>query len=326
MSSPAQLAAHRAVWSGVHGNKRLPKALVQDKLVAYFGSRGETVTELELVPDKDNLDAWRAEWDATLIDAEVSSAADRLKTIGWLESKGGLRGSVSAVTGSTNLARMALEAFESVGASVPPEGILALDRALAAKDSGEVVAQCTCVDAIGAIYLGKSKLEPESVAWIERSKASIDPDGTIDLCVMKEYSVQMQKTTSNMAERAFKTAVGTEKWYASTAALLDSMGLPKATHRLHKVVAQCRAQSHGDEALFRAFLHGYFFIDYLGRGLPEVLATASALVVISDPRKGQSKRMPSANTDYDMALSGLALSHGAAMGSLGAAPIDLGPS
>ena len=95
MSSPAQLAAHRAVWSGVHGNKRLPKALVQDKLVAYFGSRGETVTELELVPDKDNLDAWRAEWDATLLDAEITSAADRLKTIGWLESKGGLRGSVS---------------------------------------------------------------------------------------------------------------------------------------------------------------------------------------------------------------------------------------
>ena len=147
MSSPAQLAAHRAVWSGVHGNKRLPKALVQEKLVTYFGSRGETVTELELVPDKDNLEAWRAEWDATLKDAEITSAADRLKTIGWLESKGGLRGSVAAVTGSTNpLARMALEAFESVGASVPPEGILALDRALAAKDSGEVLAQCTCVD------------------------------------------------------------------------------------------------------------------------------------------------------------------------------------
>ena len=93
----------------MHGNKRLPKPLVQDKLVAYFGSRGETVTELELVPDRDNLDTWRAEWDATLVDAEITSAADRLKTIGWLESKGGLRGSVSAVTGSTNLARMALE-------------------------------------------------------------------------------------------------------------------------------------------------------------------------------------------------------------------------
>ena len=102
----------------------------------------------------------------------------------------------------------------------------------------------------------------------------MDADGTIDLCVMKEYSVQMKNTTSNMAERAFKTAAGTEKWYSSTAALLDSMGLPKATHRLHRVVAQCRAQAHGDEALFRAFLHGYFFVDYLGRGLPEVLAAS----------------------------------------------------
>ena len=60
---------------------------MQDKLVEYFGSRGEAVTELELAPDKDNLEAWCAEWDATLIDAKVESPADRLKTIGWLESK-----------------------------------------------------------------------------------------------------------------------------------------------------------------------------------------------------------------------------------------------
>ena len=109
------------LWSGVHGNKRLPKLLVQDLLVAYFGPRGEVVTELQLAPDKDNMETWHAEWDITLVDAKVKSPADRLKTIGWLESKGGPRGSVSAVTGSTNLARMALEAFESVGASVPPE-------------------------------------------------------------------------------------------------------------------------------------------------------------------------------------------------------------
>lgn len=50
---------------------------------------------------------------------------------------------------------------------IPPEGIIALDRAIAAKDSGEMLAQCTCVDTVGARYLGKSKLEPESIAWIE---------------------------------------------------------------------------------------------------------------------------------------------------------------
>ena len=307
MSSPAQIAAHRALWSGVHGNKRLPKTQVVDKAVEYYESRGEAVSVLQLDPDRENLDLWRAEWNATFIDMGVESPADILKAIGWLESRSGLRGSAATVTGSTNLARMALEAFESVGASVPPEGILALDRAIAVKDAGEVASQCTCVDTIGALYLGKSKLEPESIAWIERSKASIDVDGTIDLCVMAEYAKQMKQTTSNMAERAFKTAVGTEKWYASTAALLDSMGLPKATHRLHRVVAQCRAQSHGDDAMFRAFLHGYFFVDFLGRGMPSVLATASALVVIADPRKGMSMRLPSANTDYDMALSGFSL-------------------
>ena len=147
MSSPAQVAAHRALWSSTHGSKRLPKVLVQEKLVAYYESRGEAVTELNLTPETGFLDEWRLEWDATLKDAGIDSPADRLKTVGWIESKAGLRGSSNSVSGSTNLARLALEAFESVGADVPPEGILALDRAIAAKESGEVLAQCTCVDA-----------------------------------------------------------------------------------------------------------------------------------------------------------------------------------
>ena len=75
------------------GNKRLPKVLVQEKLVAYYESCGEAVLELDLTPDKDHLEAWRSEWDATFLDAGISSAADRLKTVGWLESKAASRSS-----------------------------------------------------------------------------------------------------------------------------------------------------------------------------------------------------------------------------------------
>ena len=91
MSSPAQVAAHRALWSSTHGSKRLPKVLVQEKLVAYYESRGEAVTELNLTPETGFLDEWRLEWDATLKDAGIDSPADRLKTVGWIESKAGLR-------------------------------------------------------------------------------------------------------------------------------------------------------------------------------------------------------------------------------------------
>ena len=84
MSSPAQVAAHRALWSGVHGNKRLPKEQVhEDKAVEYYESCGEAVSVLQLDPDKANLDLWRAEWNATFIDMGVKSPADILKAIGW---------------------------------------------------------------------------------------------------------------------------------------------------------------------------------------------------------------------------------------------------
>ena len=137
MSSPAQVAAHRALC---HFGRARTEANVcrrfSCKISSYSESRGEAVTELNLIPDKGFLEEWRLEWDATLKDAGIDSPADRLKTVGWIESKAGLRGSSNAVSGSTNLARLALEAFESVGADVPPEGILALDRAIAAKESG----------------------------------------------------------------------------------------------------------------------------------------------------------------------------------------------
>ena len=76
MSSPAQVAAHRALWSSTHGSKRLPKVLVQEKLVTYYESRGEAVTELNLTPETGFLDEWRLEWDATLKDAGIDSPAD----------------------------------------------------------------------------------------------------------------------------------------------------------------------------------------------------------------------------------------------------------
>ena len=56
------------------------------------------MSELQLDPDKDNLDLWRAEWNATFVDMGVKSPADILKAIGWLESRSGLRGSAATVT------------------------------------------------------------------------------------------------------------------------------------------------------------------------------------------------------------------------------------
>ena len=182
---------------------------------------------------------------------------------------------------------MAVEAFESAGTVISAEAVAALDREIVRTERGAATAQCTSIACTGAIYLGKARLEPESIEWMERARAAIDEDGTVDLTVMGEYSKQMKNTTSNMLERALNSDSAIEQWYLRTADLLDTMGLPKATHRLHRVVHQCRAQAHGDGSLFRAYLRGYFFVDFLGRGMPSVVAQASALIVLGDPKRGK---------------------------------------
>ena len=39
--------------------------------------------------------------------------------------------------------------------------------------------------------------------------------------------------------------------------------------------------------------------------MPSVVAQASALIVLGDPKKGQKKHVPSAPTPYDLALAGM---------------------
>ena len=86
--------------------------------------------------------------------------------------------------------------------------------------------------------------------FISSGLAALDGDafGVLDITTMKEYYTQMKETTSNMLERAMRTRDGFERWLPATTDLLESMRLSKAAQRLGRVVAQARAQAHGNEA------------------------------------------------------------------------------
>jgi hypothetical protein len=112
-----------------------------------------------------------------LEDAGIELKSDRVKTTAWLETKAGLRGSSVATSGASNVSKMAVEAFESAGTVVSAEAVAALDREIVRTERGAATAHCTSISCTGALYLGKARLEPESIEWLERARASIDEGG-----------------------------------------------------------------------------------------------------------------------------------------------------
>ena len=67
-----------------------------------------------------------------------------------------------------------------------------------------------------------------------------------------------------------------DRWLAKMVEKLQNAALPKAGLRLMQVVAQSSTQSGGNWNWKRAYLEGYFFDEYLGLGLPKLIASASA--------------------------------------------------
>ena len=57
------------MWAKRYGRHRLHPELVQAKLVAFFAGRGESVDELPLAVDKEDMEAWADEWRQRAADA-----------------------------------------------------------------------------------------------------------------------------------------------------------------------------------------------------------------------------------------------------------------
>ena len=104
--------------------------------------------------------------------------------------------------------------------------------------------------------------------------------GTINLVGRKSYRELHKTTTTKFSvltlERALKSEQLFDRWLAKMVEKLQNAALPKAGLRLMQVVAQSSTQSGGNWSWKRAYLEGYFFDEYLGLGLPKLIASASA--------------------------------------------------
>ena len=105
---------------------------------------------------------------------------------------------------------------------------------------------------------------------------------------MKSYG-KLQKSSELIGRITLRRALRSgdqrmfDEWLTDMTDMLHAKNKPKAAARLAKVVAHGRRQSfHVWEAL-REYLEGYFFKEFLGLGLPKVIASASALVCAGSP-------------------------------------------
>ena len=81
--------------------------------------------------------------------------------------------------------------------------------------------------------------------------------------------------------RALKSEARFPMWVVMTMEALSKAGMPLACVQLTKVLLQADKNAVGTWSVKAAYLHGYFFDEYLGIGMPQVTALNSALHAVA---------------------------------------------
>ena len=271
-------AALAAKLADVHGPYRV-HVTAREALVVYMAARGEGVPELPWDIDVSNESAWESRWTARLRAAGVADEADATDFIGWLRASNAP--AIGAAAQAAGLARTALRALETAGVVVTDVQRVAVERALAAAETGNSDEQCTSRRCAWMILTGEDA-SVEDASWWEAQFTELggSDGGTIIIVGRKSYRELHKTTTTKFAvltlERALRDERLFDRWLAKMVEKLQNAALPKAGLRLMQVVAQASTQSGGSWVWKRNYLEGYFFDEYLGLGLPKLMASASA--------------------------------------------------
>ena len=271
-------AALAAKLAEIHGPWRV-HVTAREALVVYLAARGEGVPELPWDIDSSNEAAWQSRWTSRLRAAGVADEADATDFIGWLRAANAP--ATGAAAQAAGPARAALRALESAGVVVTDVQKTAVERVLAAAESGNADEQCTSRRCAWMLLTGEDAGSEDAVWWEAQYGALGGSDGgTINIVGRKSYR-ELHKTTNTKfgvltLERALRDERLFDRWLAKMVEKLQNASLPKAGLRLMQIVAQASNQSAGNWQWKRSYLEGYFFEEFLGLGLPKLMASASA--------------------------------------------------
>jgi len=224
----------------------------------------------------------------------------------WMEIGAGLTTVAAPITAASGHAKASVEALEAMGTVLRPAEISAMERAMTVATASAHGKEYVSLKCICLLYMNTAVASEETITLWEASVAAMaGEEGVFDIRQCKQYTDMLKKSTINCLERALKSSSAWVEFQDAAPERFGVNALSSCTTRFAKIVGQARKQSWGQEALERLYLQYYFFGEFLGRGMPKVIALGAALVVLGNPQKAAAAMTatPTVITDYDSAIA-----------------------
>ena len=172
--------------------------------------------------------------------------------------------------------------MDANGYNVNPGVRADIEAAMAEADAGNEKEQCCCALAVWFIYFGRSPLQEETDWWNLQFHAGGGlSGGRVEITKCPSYMKIHQKAPASCLtlERALQKPSEDflTEWSMQTTESLNRSGLSKASAMLMRVLVKANRFGQGHWPRKRAYLHGYFFEEYTGLGLPADFAFQSAI-------------------------------------------------
>ena len=287
----AAVAALRAEFASEHGGVTLIPD-VQAALVSELAGSGEDLASCGLDVTWDDVQSWESVWATTLADAGRAKGRDKARFVQWAkartpdpvkvaaEAAAALLAGTSSAETSDTVGRL-IRRLEKGGTLIPDAAKAEMRKEFEDSRAGDYKRQCCCAKAVWIIYLGRMPTDAE-VAWWDREfqLSGGSSGGKIDITRADGYIKMHSKTMDGdvlTLSRALKHEAKFREWAVTTMDSLSHADLPLAAVQLTKVLTQAEQQSYGVWAVKSSYIHNYFFVEYLGVGLPEVTAINSAI-------------------------------------------------
>ena len=274
------------------------RPVVQAQLVQHFADMGEALAEAGLDVTKEDVEEWETIWKGTLSDAGVTQNRDVAIFLAW----GKAQCSVAARAGGQTIqtgpaadddvpsqdndpAARALRLLEGSGIVIPEDVRAKLVKDFKEIEAGSYSIQCCNAVTVFIIYLGRMPTGEEIKWWNRDYKLGGGANGgKIDITRSEGYVKMHNKTAAGdvlTLARALKQEERFSSWVVTTMEALSKAGMPLACVQLTRVLLQADKNSVGVWSVKSGYLHGYFFEEYLGLGMPEVTAFNSALHAVA---------------------------------------------
>ena len=264
----------------------------------YFADADMDVNAIQWDVDKADTDSWEDLWRAYAEDAGLKGKAQAVRVLRFLKARGETGAGKDAYKGR---AKGIVDLLTVKGISVSDDTILELEGCLIREEAGDINAQSTCIEVIWLLYL--CELPSAAVStWYESQKTMMHRVGKmapIELRTNASYKEVVKDSTTPVLERVLSswTSQGYSQWtqyYHSAKARLHGNGFPLAARRLEEIVSRVEEQfcsAENGKALMRRYLWNYFFIEFMGLGMPEEKGTRSWDRVMQPPKGGEMQSL-----------------------------------